>query len=235
MTQGGWADPVVLMPIDRAADLIAARYVVASGTAHRADAVTDNGIMLGNRDRFEFVETIAGSSIYKNLRALPRAWLVPKVMYARPAQILEAIRTSVAPDGTAFDPGSMAFVEELFNRNSSGPAGPGAARVVETSSDTVIVTTEATAPAFLVLSDVYYPGWVATIDNREAKIFQTNYALRGVAVPAGKHTVTFRYRPPSFYWGLVIAIAALVGLIAIGMFARRQGSFGSRPNVVGGR
>ena len=234
VTQGGWADPVVLMPIDRAADLIAARYVVVSGTAHRAYAITADGIMLGNRERFEFVETIAGSSIYKNLRALPRAWLVPNVMSAQPAQILEAIRTSVAPDGTAFDPRSMAFVEEPFNLDSSGPTGPGAARVVETSSDTVIVTTEATAPAFLVLSDVYYPGWVATIDNREAKIFQTNYALRGVAVPAGKHTVTFRYRPLSFYWGLVIAIAALVGLIAIGMFARRQGSFGSRPNVVGG-
>ena len=215
--------------------LVISKLSLFDEAAHRAYAITTNDIALGDRDRFEFLETVADSSIYKNLRALPRAWLVPKVISARPAQILEAIRTSVAPDGTAFDPGTMAFVEEPFSLDSTGPTGSSNARVVEISSDRLVVATEATAPAFLVLSDVYYPGWVAAVDNRETELFQTDYALRGVAVPAGKHTVTFRFRPPSFYWGLAIAIAALVGLIIIVIRARQRGSFDRRSNVASGR
>ncbi len=50
-------------------------------------------------------------------------------------------------------------------------------------------------PGFLVLSDNYYPGWVATVDGEEQKIFRANYLWKGVFVPAGKHEVTFEYKP----------------------------------------
>ena len=49
------------------------------------------------------------------------------------------------------------------------------------------VETTSNAPAFLVTSDVYYPGWQATIDDAHTEIFQTNYALRGVQVPPDAH------------------------------------------------
>jgi len=203
--------------------LVVSKLSLVDEASHRAFAITPNDVAIGDGDRFEFMETIADSSIYKNLRALPRAWLVPRVISARPAQILEAIRTSVAPDGTAFDPGTMAFVEEPFSLDSAGSTVQSNARVMELSGDKLVVSTEATAPAFLVLSEVYFPGWVAAVDDRNTEVFQTDYALRGVAVPSGKHIVTLRYRPSSFLWGLVIAAVALTGLIAIVIRARRQG------------
>jgi uncharacterized membrane protein YfhO len=67
---------------------------------------------------------------------------------------------------------------------------------------------------FLVLTDTWRPGWRATVDGRATPIHEAYGALRGVVVPAGPHTVEFRYRPWSAYWGalssaLAFAAAAL--------------------------
>ena len=70
----------------------------------------------------------------------------------------------------------------------------------------------------LVLSDVNYPGWQATLDGEAAPIVPANYLFRGVFVPAGEHVVTFRYAPRHWRWawmmsllGLVLAVLLLAG------------------------
>ena len=57
--------------------------------------------------------------------------------------------------------------------------------------DFVSLATQSDGRRLLVLSDVDYPGWTATIDGRTAPIHQTDYAFRGVSVPAGDHVVEF--------------------------------------------
>lgn len=49
--------------------------------------------------------------------------------------------------------------------------------------------------SLLVLSDLDYPGWVATIDGEEAPIWCVDGVVRGVRVSAGEHEVSFRYHP----------------------------------------
>lgn len=46
-----------------------------------------------------------------------------------------------------------------------------------------------------VFSDIFYPGWTATIDNKEVSIGRVNYLLRAINVPEGKHEVVFRFDP----------------------------------------
>jgi hypothetical protein len=182
-------------------------------------------IVLSDSDRFQRVESIGNSAIYRNLRALPRAWLVPRVVTADPTQVLQAIRTSVGPDGNPFDPREVALVEEAFSLDSQRPLEGASAVVVEASGSRVEVVTQSPQPAFLVLSDPYYPGWKASIDGQETKIFQTDYALRGVAVPAGGHSIVLRYRPLSFYLGVGIGsvtFLALLGLVLSGLRKRRD-------------
>ena len=67
----------------------------------------------------------------------------------------------------------------------------------------------------LVLTDAAYPGWKADVDGRPAPILRADGCFRAVAVPAGSHRVTFRYRPLAFYVGCGISAAALLSLILL--------------------
>lgn len=73
----------------------------------------------------------------------------------------------------------------------------------------VAVTTP--APAYLVLAEVWYPGWQATLDGQPTPIYRANTAFRAVYVPAGEHTLEFVYRPTTVTLGL--ALSALTFII----------------------
>lgn len=73
-----------------------------------------------------------------------------------------------------------------------------------------------------VLADVDFPGWSASVDGRPAKIFRTNGAMRGVLVPAGEHSVEYRFRSRSFEAGACISVAAACAAAAAFGFRRMR-------------
>jgi uncharacterized membrane protein YfhO len=68
---------------------------------------------------------------------------------------------------------------------------------------------------------VYYPGWAATVDGAAAPIYRTNYAFRGVSVPAGEHTVDFRYRPASVRYGAYASMTS-IGIVVLLVASSRR-------------
>jgi uncharacterized membrane protein YfhO len=62
------------------------------------------------------------------------------------------------------------------------------------------------------LTDVYYPGWTASVDGTAVPIHRANYAFRAVAVPPGRHVVEFHYRPASVRYGLLLSLAGALVL-----------------------
>jgi len=79
-----------------------------------------------------------------------------------------------------------------------------------------------TKGGFVVFSDIYYPeGWIATIDDADSEIYQTNYILRGMYIPAGQHTVKFDFRPAAVYTAKKIELVGsiiIAILLATGLF-----------------
>lgn len=171
---------------------------------------------LADASRWRHVEDIEETSIFENLRAMPRAWMVGEVLSVKADEALRIIKSSTLPDGRAFDPARTALVEEALNLGSKQADAPGTAEVTSLSGRHIEVQTSSTSPSFLVLSDVYYPGWKATIDgSQEARVYQTNFAARGVAVPAGSHRVRLEFRPVSLYTGAALSALSLVVMAII--------------------
>ena len=92
-------------------------------------------------------------------------------------------------------------------------------------------------PAFLVISSSWYPGWTATVNGRPAQLFQTNWVMTGLPIPAGRSEVRLRYSTPGFRAGWIISLTVLVfvailmlrpavvrRLLAAGLPARRTRS-----------
>lgn len=81
----------------------------------------------------------------------------------------------------------------------------------------------------VVFSEVYYPGWVATIDGQETEVGRANYVLRAINIPAGKHEVVFTFDPQTVrttesiaYTALGLLVLLIAGLIAVPVICKKK-------------
>ena len=82
-------------------------------------------------------------------------------------------------------------------------------------NNSVTIKTNVNHDALLVLTDIYYPGWIALVDGKKTKIFRVDGLVRGIVVPAGSHTIVYRYFPHTFQLGLWLAGTSLLVCIMI--------------------
>ncbi len=87
----------------------------------------------------------------------------------------------------------------------------GTAEVSRYTPNVITLTVETSCDATLISSEVWYPGWSATVNGEKTRIDKTNEAFRTVFVPRGKHTVTYRYIPTALLLGLFVS-GTFVGL-----------------------
>lgn len=83
------------------------------------------------------------------------------------------------------------------------------ARIVDYQRNAVVIEVETDRPGIVVLHDIFYPGWEVTVDGERRPLLRANLLFRGVEVTAGRHRITFEFRPLSFD-NLVAAAADLV-------------------------
>jgi hypothetical protein len=94
-----------------------------------------------------------------------------------------------------------------------------AAAITRFEAGRVDVRVRADAPAVLVLSEAWYPGWRASVAGRPAVVFAVNGWMRGVLVPAGESEVAFAYHSRFLGWGAALSLAAAV---LVALLARRR-------------
>ncbi|MGC4104647.1 YfhO family protein [Ferruginibacter sp.] len=108
-------------------------------------------------------------------------------------------------------------------------------KISERQNDKITYAFNAATPQFAVFSEVYYNrGWDAFIDGKKVPYVKTNYVLRGLAVPAGKHTIEFNFEPRSYYLGNSISFwcTILIYLLAIATivyYVRNKKTAGIQP------
>jgi hypothetical protein len=171
----------------------------------------------------------ADARVYRNPRALPRAFLVDRQTIAgSPEAALEA---ATAPD---FPARTTAVVERPVAGLSRAGGSPGTARIEDYEAERVSVRVRARRPALLVLTDNWYPGWEAKVDGGSAPVERVDYLIRGVRVPAGTHTVEFEFKPSSWLWARLLSGLGLLTILTaawVGWRRRRAEPRHGRPTA----
>lgn len=179
-------------------------------------AITHNGITLSH---------------YSNPDALPRAYLVREATVA--ATLSQAVsilhNDNFIPGKTVLlEKHAVSVIPELsrFIGNGSSSVTPVIDRIEwqEDAHQTFRLGIQATAPSLLVITDTFYPGWRAFIDDVEVPILAANLSQRAIVVPAGTHTIRFRYEPESITRGGIVAGLSLLLIMFLMIVPIRPGA-----------
>lgn len=108
-----------------------------------------------------------------------------------------------------FDYKNSLILEEQ-PKHKSETQNTGTSKIISYKPNSIFIKTVLEKPALLYLSDNYYPGWKALIDNKNVGIIRANYSFRAVEVPEGEHMVKFEYDPFSFKLGVYMAVMGIV-------------------------
>lgn len=148
-------------------------------------------------------------SVYRNERALPRVFLVARATI-EPAH--EQVIARIHHEG--FDPRREVVVER-----GEPLAGPlvvdNDARLVEYRTGRLAVEVDPTWPSYLVLSEVWYPGWSATVDGRAVPVERADFLFRAVRVNPGDRRVELRFEPTRWRLSLALSMVGWVAIVAL--------------------
>jgi hypothetical protein len=159
-------------------------------------------------------------AIYRSESTLPRARFADRVISLPEGftpldikKIVSELRTGVVLEG---------YLGPRVTKDCDG--------VLQTPVDYVLddvaqVNLKLNAPCdgFVVLADLFFPGWMATVNGRDATIYKADYAFRAVAVKAGLNEIAMAYRPLDLQFGGPLAIVSWAGVLLFGGFFAAQG------------
>jgi hypothetical protein len=156
-------------------------------------------------------------NVYENPRVLPRAYIVHNAIVLPDDKAELRALTTLDPrrDVIVDAPPAVAPV-------ATGSFEP--ARLTKHARKELVIETDTAQPGILVVSDAWYPGWRATLDGKETPLLRADYALRGVAVPAGQHTVTMRFASAPTRTGLILSLVGLLSLGGLAFIGRKRPS-----------
>ncbi|HXD34522.1 MAG TPA: YfhO family protein [Pyrinomonadaceae bacterium] len=161
--------------------------------------------------------------VLENDRALPRAWLVGEVESADAEQSLRRIR---GEDERPFDPKRTALLEVTSADMPQLPPGmistSAEAQIIGSRPGYMNVYTKSESASVLIVSEVNYPGWTASVDGRPAPLHIADYLLMGVPLTAGDHRVELRYEAPAARRGGIISACSLLVIVGVGIYSRRR-------------
>lgn len=159
----------------------------------------------------------------ENPRANGAGWFVDRLTFAPDADAeMKALGT--------LDTKREAVADERFRAALDGSAlDSGSVRLTFYEPNEQVYSVTSRKGGVVVLSEIYYPGWTATVDGKPAETGRVNYVLRAVRIPAGHHTLRMTFRPASVarteaagYAALALILAGLLAALGLQWRAKRR-------------
>ncbi len=137
--------------------------------------------------KLELVFQEGQTRVYENKNVFPRAFMVYDYQLAKNKQ--EVIDLLMK---TEIDLTKTVVLEEL-PQGFDLIEGENEVTIKDYQENQVVVNVKTNQKGILILTDSFYPGWQATINGGQTKIYLVNYNFRGIIVPKGTHEVRFKY------------------------------------------
>ena len=166
-------------------------------------------------EQFRIIYQDSQFEVFENKNVFPRAYLVNNIKLETDSQkILDNMfRENV-------DLRNEVVIEEAINMKPGFSTG--SASIISYKPNSVSLKTNSDGDSLLLLTDVFYPGWKATVDGKEVKIYRSDYTFRSVVVPGGQHEVKFLYKPLSFEIGKYLALISFILLIPLSFLLKKK-------------
>lgn len=192
---------------DRLMDLLGVRYVLNKIDTPVSNWQPDNFHF--PEDKYQLIWQSGKWQAYQRVNYFPRAFLAGNYKMEKSSQAI--IASTYDPTNNIRDTAILESDPQVH------PEGGGIANVAITgySANKIEIRSFSEVPKILVISDVYFPGWKATVDGRDTVVLRADYALRAISLNKGEHKIELVYDPDSFRWGIAISLVSLLGLVTI--------------------
>ncbi len=169
----------------------------------------------------------------QNSNANGNAWFVKNVKFVQSAdeemKVLDKLDSKNVAVINQFEFGSI-FKNDATNFSKDSTA---TIQLVSYKPNHLKYTSNNTGNGLAVFSEMYYEkGWKATIDGKETGIFRTDYVLRGLQIPAGRHVIEFKFEPQVIQTGSTITLISSLGMLLLligGIYFERKKSLNLKP------
>ncbi len=117
-----------------------------------------------------------------------------------------------------FDPGTEAIMDVRYSKEIEGlqliPDSTAKITLNEYRANYLKYHSVSATEHLAVFSEIFYAqGWQAYIDNQPVPHFRVNYVLRAMRIPAGDHTIEFKFHPRSYFMGEKVSLACSLLLV----------------------
>lgn len=148
------------------------------------------------------------NTLYRPPLSMPRAYIATNIY------IMHTVQDAADAFALAsFTAGNSALLESSISIKPSSIV-PKISILKRIDTETIIHVRDNSSPQILILTDTYYPGWHAYIDNKETHIYPANIRHRAIIVPSGNHVIRFLYIPTHFREACLISIAMYIFILA---------------------
>lgn len=192
----------------RLLNLLGVKYVLQKNDTLGSDWLPDYQIF--PPETYKLVWQGGRWQIYENKLAIPRVFLTDKYRIIKGGQ--EIIDILYSP---GFDSKREIVIEEPLKEDVLLGSGEGQITDFEYNPSKIELVVDAPAAKLLFISDNYYPGWSAEIDQAETKIYRADYSFRAIVVPAGRHKIGFYYQPKSLKNGAMVSLSGIIFLVLL--------------------
>jgi hypothetical protein len=249
-----WTGPILgTFPIknQNLADLLGIRYLLQPSALPLAATVQDTAgqgswyPVLEDAEpvAFNFISVQPGGrdcgthrlppyTLYENRQVLPRVWVVADAapLSAR-AEVLPALKRTDFRQRVLLEDYHAADAPAAETGTPRAFRPPAEAIIRSYRPNEIDIAVAGDGPGFLVLADIWFPGWTCQVDGRSTPIYRANYLFRAVELPAGARDVVFTFAPKSYVWGKMVSGGSAVGILGASLFGLVLGRGGRATRI----